>query len=176
MKKIADIAEFHKISWNDLNFNSIRLIEDWMLITAGVPDDFNMMTANWGTFGWLWHKPISTIFIRPHRFTHQFSEREEFYSLSFFENKYRDILQLMGEVSGRDFDKMNFEKLQPILTLNGTVTFNESYLTIECRKLFSAQLRENDFLDERIISRNYPGKDFHTMYIGEITNIWQKRN
>jgi flavin reductase (DIM6/NTAB) family NADH-FMN oxidoreductase RutF len=163
---------FKKITWKEINENAVSLIENWMLVTAGVPGNYNMMTANWGTLGWLWRKPVSTIFVRPHRFTYDFTEHEDYYTLTFFKEEYREVLELMGEVSGRDFDKMNYDGLHPLLTENGSIAFSEAYLIIECKKLFATSLKEEDFVDTKVKSRNYPKKDFHTMYVGEITNIW----
>ena len=171
---MKEMIGYKKVSWKDINDNAIRLIEDWMLITAGNIDDYNMMTANWGTLGWLWRKPVTTIFVRPHRHTHIYTEREEYYTLTFFHKEHHKTLELMGDVSGRDFDKMNYEKLHPLVTENGSIAFQEAYLILECKKLFASTIKEEEFADPKVISRNYPKKDFHTMYIGEITNVWMK--
>ena len=37
---------------------------EWLLITAGTPTHYNMMTASWGMLGILWNKPVATIFAR----------------------------------------------------------------------------------------------------------------
>ncbi|MFO8055657.1 MAG: hypothetical protein R6U19_10930 [Bacteroidales bacterium] len=58
--QIENSEDFEKISWEELNDNAIRMIgKDWMLVTAGDPEDYNMMTASWGSLGWLWRKPGS---------------------------------------------------------------------------------------------------------------------
>ncbi|MDY0160048.1 MAG: hypothetical protein RBR64_01800, partial [Bacteroidales bacterium] len=79
-KQISDMENFEKISWQDLNDNAIRMIgKDWMLIAAGsVETDYNMMTAAWGGLGWLWEKPVSFIYVRPQRHTHNFTKREDY--------------------------------------------------------------------------------------------------
>jgi flavin reductase (DIM6/NTAB) family NADH-FMN oxidoreductase RutF len=100
--------------------------KDWMLIAAGGGDDYNMMTASWGTLGWLWEKPVSTIYVRPQRHTHNYTEREDYYTLTFYDDPDKEVLRLMGTVSGKNFDKMNYEELNPILTTNKSVTFKEA--------------------------------------------------
>ena len=40
-----------------------------MLITAGDENRHNAMTASWGGVGELWGKYVSTIYIRPQRYT-----------------------------------------------------------------------------------------------------------
>ena len=43
-----------------------------------------------------------------------------------------------------------------------------------CKKIYHATLREDSFVDKNIIDANYPAKDFHDMYIGEIISIMVK--
>lgn len=174
--EIKDMEKFEKISWDQLDDNMIRLIgHDWMLISAGNIEDFNMMTASWGTMGWLWQKPVSIIYVRPQRHTFNFTEREDYYTITFYEEEYRDILSHMGSVSGRDFDKINKSGLTPLETENGSVGFAEARLIIECRKLYATVIDSEDFVDKELESSIYPQKDYHTMYIGEIVNIWRKK-
>ncbi|HBS87023.1 MAG TPA: flavin reductase [Bacteroidales bacterium] len=172
---IKDNPDFEIITYKDLDYNAVEMIgSEWMLITAGNMESFNMMTASWGTLGWLWQMPVSTIYVRPQRFTHQFTEREDYYTLTFFEEKYKDTLRLMGTVSGKDYDKMHNSGLTPVKTEN-SVAFSEAYLIIECRKVYSTILKEDDFKDKEVCDGVYPKKDFHTVYVGEIVNIWRKK-
>jgi flavin reductase (DIM6/NTAB) family NADH-FMN oxidoreductase RutF len=174
--KISEVKEFEKIEWKDLNDNAIRLIgKDWMLVSAGNYKDFNMMTASWGTLGWLWQKPVSTIYVRPQRHTHNYTEKEDYYTLTFYDDPEKEVLRKMGTVSGRNFDKMNYDKLTPIVTDSGSIAFKEAYLVIECKKLYSFVLKENEFTDTATANKMYPKKDFHTVYIGEITGVWRKK-
>jgi flavin reductase (DIM6/NTAB) family NADH-FMN oxidoreductase RutF len=173
--KIEDMKEFKEISWKEIEGNMIKMIgKDWMLITAGKPGDYNMMTASWGTLGWLWEKPVSTIYVRPQRYTHVFTEREGYYTITFYREEDREVLNKMGSVSGREFDKMNYDKLTPVETPNGSIAFKEAYLIIECKKLYATVLEESEFVDPEVVSEKYPQKDFHTMYVGEITGVWIK--
>ena len=90
------ISDYKKIDPNDFSGNIIQKIGfDWMLITAGNPEKFNTMTASWGGMGFLWNKPVAFIFIRPQRFTYEFAELNEYYTLHFFEEKYREILNFV---------------------------------------------------------------------------------
>jgi flavin reductase (DIM6/NTAB) family NADH-FMN oxidoreductase RutF len=171
--KIVNMRDLKKTNWEALNENAVKLIgKDWMLITAGKINDYNMMTASWGALGWLWEKPVSFIFVRPQRYTHKFTEREDYYTLCFFDENNREILSKMGTVSGRNFDKMNYEQLTAIETDNGSVAFAEARIIIECKKLYATKIKEDDFVDEKIPAKVYPTRDFHTMYVGEILNVW----
>lgn len=169
------LTEFKNTGWKSLDENVIKMIgTDWMLITAGNINDFNMMTASWGGLGWLWEKPVAFIFVRPQRYTHVFTEREGYFTLTFYEENYRDILLKMGSVSGRNFNKMKDSGLAAISTKNGNVAFKEAKIIIECKKIYATSIQEEGFVDKNLEKSIYPEKDFHTMYVGEIINVWMK--
>ncbi len=170
------IKDFKKITYKEFKAGEIRLIaDDWMLVAAGnFENKFNMMTANWGGLGWLWNKPVAFIFVRPQRYTYQFTERENYFTLTFYEEKYRNILNLMGSKSGRDMDKINKSGLTPFETENKSIAFKEARIILECEKIYAAPVSENNFIDKSIPGKVYPNKDYHMMYIGEILNIWIK--
>ena len=97
---------FREISVEELKDNPFTLInKDWMLITAGNREKHNTMTASWGGVGELWGRYVSTIYIRPQRYTLEFVEREDYYSLCFFGPDCRQALNLCGSKSGREVDK-----------------------------------------------------------------------
>ncbi len=174
--KLEDMKDFKQITWKELDDNMIKMIgNDWMLISAGNATDYNMMTASWGEMGWLWEKPVTTIFVRPQRHTHIYTERENYYTITFYKEEDKDILKKMGSVSGKNFDKMNYEKLHPVITPNGSVAFKEAYIVLECKKLYSTVIKEDEFIDKDVVKDKYPQKDFHTMIIGEITGVWIKQ-
>jgi len=166
---------FKKIHAEDIHDNVFKLIgKDWMLITAGTADHYNMMTASWGTAGILWRKPIVITFIRPQRYTFEFMEKHAFFTVSFFEDKYRELLNLCGTTSGRDLNKMNIEGLEPLETTNGAVGFSEARLMLECRKIYFDDI-DPTFFQIFDIEKVYPAKDYHRFYIGEIIQAWEKR-
>lgn len=154
-----------------LNEKVFHLIgKDWFLIAAGTDNDYNMMTASWGSMGILWNKPVVSVFIRPHRYTYDYVEKNTFFSLNFLDNDHRNILNLLGRESGRDMDKMNVEGLDVSTTDAGTVFFKQSRLVVECRKIYFSDIDPTHFIDPAI-DNNYPRKDYHRMYIGEIVNV-----
>lgn len=174
-KAPAELEGFKNTGWQSLSENTIKMIgTDWMLICAGNISSFNMMTASWGGLGWLWEKPVTFIFVRPQRYTHQFTEKEDYFTLTFYEETYRKILLKMGSVSGRDFDKMKDSGLTAITTEHGSVAFKEAKIIIECKKNYATSILEAGFVDKDLMKTVYPSKDFHTMYVGEITNVWMK--
>lgn len=156
-----------------LSENIFTLLDkDWMLITAGNNKDFNTMTASWGGFGILWRKPVATIYVRPQRFTYQFVEREEVFSLSFFGKGYRKALNICGTKSGRDCDKVSEAGITPVLTPGNSIAFQEARIILECKKLYADNIEPQLFIDGSIDGSIYPTKDYHRFYIAEITGCW----
>jgi flavin reductase (DIM6/NTAB) family NADH-FMN oxidoreductase RutF len=173
MKKVLDI--FHKVEVETLKTNFFKAIgQDWMLITAGTLAHYNTMTASWGTLGVLWNKPIAICFIRPHRYTFQFAEKHNFFTLSFLEDKYRSILDFCGNHSGRDVDKALRTGLKPMELSSERISFEQALLIFECRKIYADNIKPESFLDRDLIGKNYPGKDFHRFFIGEIINCYTR--
>ena len=173
MKKVLDI--FHTVEVETLKTNFFEAIgQDWMLITAGTLAHYNTMTASWGTLGVLWNKPIAICFIRPHRYTFQFAEKYNYFTLSFLEDKYRSILDFCGTHSGRDVDKALRTGLKPLELNSDRISFEQAVLIFECRKIYADNIKPENFLDLELIGKNYPGKDFHRFFIGEIINCYTR--
>jgi flavin reductase (DIM6/NTAB) family NADH-FMN oxidoreductase RutF len=151
--------------------NVFKLVgQDWMLITAGPPEHHNTMTASWGGFGVLWGRNVCWCVIRPQRYTYEFMERSESFTLSFFDERYRAALDLCGTKSGRDVDKASAAGLTPAPgDLPATTFFEEARLVIACRKIYFQDVDPAHFLDPTI-DRNYPSRDYHRMYVGEIAS------
>ena len=145
----------------------------WALLTAGNKDSYNTMTISWGSLGTLWNKPVATAYVRTSRYTHEFMNREEYFSISFFPEQYKNILGVLGSKSGRDMDKMNESGLTAKDLIN-SVTFEEAEVTLVCRKLFMQRLELENMPDD-IVKTYYEGDAPHDMYIGEIVKIIENK-
>jgi len=169
-------SAFRKINPKELQFNPFTLIvKDWFLVTAGPPDSFNTLTAGWGGLGVLWNKDVVMIVIRPTRYTYEFLESNDTFTCAFFENEHKRALQLLGQKSGRDGDKVAESGLTPIPgMLEGTTSFAEAHMVMECRKIYFQDLDPTRFLDPLVDTQWYPEKDYHRMYVGEIVNCLVK--
>lgn len=166
---------FKKISTLELNENVFKLIsKDWILLASGNVNDHNMMTASWGSMGHLWNKDICIAFVRPQRYTFKYMEKYDFFTFNFFQEKYREVLEICGKKSGRDINKAKETGISPIKSDNNSVFFEEAILAIECKKLYYQDIKENNFLDISFNNKVYPEKDYHRIYIGQITNIYKK--
>lgn len=165
-----------EISVKELMLNPMEKIAgEWMLVTAGTKETgYNTMTASWGHLGSIWGHggglPTACIYVRPQRYTKEFVDREEYFTLSFFPASYKKALGYLGSHSGRDGDKIAVVGMTPCFGENFT-TFEEAELTLVCRKIFRMPLQEEYFLDKAILEDSYPNRDFHDMYIGEIVKV-----
>ena len=160
---------------SQLTDNFIGIIsKEWMLVSAGDREKFNMMTANWGGVGYLWHKPVVFVFIRPERYTREFVDNRGEFTLSFLGEAHKAAHAICGSKSGRDIDKVAATGLHPLFTDNGNPYFEESRLTLECRTLYRSELREDAFLAPEIWARwyNETNGGLHLVYVAEIVNAW----
>ncbi len=165
---------FIEIDPKQIPENAFQLIgTDWMLITAGDRQKCNTMTASWGGVGVLWNKPVSFIFVRPQRYTREFIEREDSYSLCFFADGFRKQLSYLGTVSGRDEDKIQTAGLTTAFA--GKVPyFEEAQLVLLCKKQYRQDLAQKGFVNPAVDEKNYPEQDYHRLYVGEIIKVLRK--
>ena len=165
------MKQFQEISTKELTSNPFQLIgQDWMLVTAEKEGQINTMTASWGGLGVMWNKDVAYIVLRPQRYTKEFVDASETFSLSFFDDSYKSQLTYLGRVSGRDEDKLSNVELTTA-HLNTTPYFKEAKLVLICKKLFHQTFTPESFVDSELIKKNYPNEDYHTLYIAEITNV-----
>ena len=164
---------FTKINIAEQSFNPFEKIgKQWTVISAGNANSWNTMTASWGGVGIIWGKPSATCYIRHSRYTMEFVDSNEYFTLTFLKDGHRDALNLLGTKSGRDMDKMHDSGLTPIF-VDGQPTFAEAELVLVCRKRCKSEIAPEDILHQEIIVKNYANRDFHAMYIGEIVAAYQ---
>jgi len=145
-----------------------------MLLAAGdfARKDFNAMTISWGSLGVIWGKPFAQVFVRKSRYTYQFMEKSESFTLSVFPEERRGGLSYCGSHSGRSGDKLRLAGLTPTASLSVSAPgFEEAELLIECRKMYFSEMFPAHFLDQSI-QANYPApQDYHRVYFGEVVAV-----
>lgn len=168
------IMKFEKIDPKSLNENSAKLIgSDWLLICAGTPEKYNMMTASWGAFGFMWNAPSIFVFVRPTRYTYRFMEESKGFTINVLPESRREALRVCGSVSGRDCDKTALSGLTPAPAENGGVFFEEARLVFECRKAYSQMMDARSFEDKGFLEKWYADSNFHKMYVGIIESAYK---
>ena len=157
----------------DLNVNAFSVFDrQWALVTAGQEGDFNTMTISWGGLGTLWGKPVATVYVKPVRYTHEFLDRYDKFTVSFFPETYKKALALLGSRSGRDGDKVAAAGLTPEY-LDGAVTFREAERTLVCRKIYRQDL-DLAAVPAEEAAAYYAAEAPHTMYIGQVLEVLEK--
>ena len=146
MRKGSSLFCFHSLESNvffpiisrhvRVIINPFKLIgKDWGVITAEKDGKVNAMTASWGGMGVLWNKNVVNIYVRESRYTKEFLDGGDLFSVTFFEDKYRSSLKYLGAVSGRNEDKIANARLNINHDLH--VPFiDEGNFVIICKKLY----------------------------------------
>ena len=147
-----------------------KIGKEWALVTAGNKSKCNTMTVSWGGVGVLWGKNVVYIFIRDSRYTKEFIDNGDFFSISFLDNAYRDALNYCGAHSGRDVDKFEEAGLTP--AFRHSIPYpDEANFVILCKKMAAVPITEDSFADSSISNKWYADGDMHTMYVGEIIDL-----
>lgn len=168
-----------EIKIEDIKLNPFTKISDeWMILAAGTKENgYNAMTCSWGHMGAIWQSggglPSVVVYVRPSRYTKEFVDREEFFTVSFFDKKYKKDMAYIGTHSGRDEDKIAKVGFTPVFTDESTY-FEEADMVFICRKLYQAPIKEEGFVRQETVDECYPKRDFHEMYIGEIVKALVK--
>ena len=166
---------FKEIAIEDLQLNPFQKISrQWMLITAGDELESNTMTASWGGLGIMWGKNVATAYIRPQRYTKEFVDNNDLFTLSFLPEEKREALNICGRVSGRDVeDKWAEAGVHPYY-IDGTTAVEEAEMVLVCKKLYAQEMYPECFIETECDTKWYPQADYHTMYIAEIVKVLVK--
>ena len=166
------------VDFKDKSYDVFHMFNDrWALVTAGGIDNYNTMTIAWGSMGTIWGpphkgKPILTVYVSPARYTHSFLEENEYFTVSFFPEKYRQDLGVLGSKSGRDGEKVSLTQLTPVAVEHG-VDFEQAELSFVCKKLYSHQF-EKEQVPQEVADWIYKRMPPHTMFIGEIVDVIER--
>lgn len=155
---------------NEFNINPFtKFDKDWALVTSGTKEKFNSMTVSWGAMGTMWGKPVVTIYIRPERYTFEFLKNNEYFTVSFYDNKYKKQIGIMGNKSGRNINKVKLTGFSPKV-LENAITYEEAKKTLICKKLYLDQMNINKFPKD--VLKFYDAKmGVHYIIMGEVCGI-----
>lgn len=164
---------FVKDSVSSISDDLFMINKRWMVITAGDETKFNSMTASWGGFGTVWEVPVAFMTVRNTRYTFEFLQKDSVYTLTFFDDQYKDKMQLLGSKSGRDTDKIKESGLIPVKMPSGAMSYKEASMVIECKKLINQPLEYKNMKDQAFVDKWYKGET-HNLFFGEIIGVWKK--
>ena len=144
-----------------------------LLLTSGdfSAGKYNAMTVGWGSVGYMWRMPFVQVVVRPARYTFEFMEKYDTFTVCAFPKEYHQALSLLGTKSGRDGDKIAAAGLTlAASTCTAAPCYDQAQLVIECRKIYWQNMDPEHFLDPAI-ARIYHEKDYHRIYYGEILAV-----
>ena len=155
--------------------NGFQWFRDAELLCAGDKDKSNAMTIGWGGIGTLWGRTALTVYVAEKRYTKEFMDKAEYFTVMVFDVEHSKVLRYMGTKSGRDEDKAAALGLHTAYTANGTPYYTEAEMVIECKIMYAAPFEPQYFksdVPERMYAHFPAG--IHSMYIGEVVNAWKK--
>ena len=148
---------------------------NWALVCAKKKDGtFNMCTIAWGSIGELWSKNVVTVYVKPIRYTNDFLLEDDYFTVTFFDDKGKDALKICGTKSGRDINKVEAANLKVVELENG-ITFEGFKRVYVCKKIYQEQFKKECFVDsEDVINKYYKEEPYHYFYIGQIVKTIEK--
>ena len=155
--------------------NGFQWFRDAELLCVGDKEKSNAMTIGWGGIGTLWGRTALTVYVAEKRYTKEFMDKAEYFTVMVFDVEHSKVLRYMGTKSGRDEDKAAALGLHTAYTANGTPYYTEAEMVIECKIMYAAPFEPQHFksdVPERMYAHFPAG--IHSMYIGEVVNAWKK--
>lgn len=155
--------------------NGFQWFRDAQLLCAGNRQKSNAMTIGWGGIGTLWSRTALTVYVAEKRYTKEFMDNSEYFTVMSFDVKDSKVLNYMGTKSGRDGDKAEALGLHTAYTANGTPYYTEATMVIECKIMYAAPFDPQGFKSDapKNMYAHFPA-GIHSMYVGEVVNAWKK--
>lgn len=169
--------KWEKVNPTDLDFNPFQTIGvDWMALAMGGEKSMNSMTISWGTAGELWNNQVFTVFVSSDRYSKRLMDESKYFTVMAFpkSRKIKESLVYIGSRSQRDEpDKTVNAGFTVEYTELGNPIFKEANLVFECRIIYKEEFKMELLQPE--VRRMYEDMGLHTMYIGEIVNVFVKQ-
>ena len=174
---VSETPKWRKITPKELEIKPVSAFaDDWMALAVGDKRQMNSMTIAWGGIGQLWNKPVVTVYVSSDRYSKKMMDEHQYFTVTAFpdDKQCRDALMYIGTHSKRDeSNKTAVAGLTTIYTPLGNPYFEEGCLTIECKKIYAEEFDINK-VPKDVREGMYNSMGIHTMYIGEIVNVWTK--
>ncbi|NLG49699.1 MAG: flavin reductase family protein [Chloroflexi bacterium] len=139
-----------------------------LLAASKKSGESNVMTIGWATVGFIWGKPIFMALVRPSRYTFEFIEDSQCFTVNVPADDLRRWVGICGSRSGREIDK--FGEYNIATTPAQTVaapTIDACPMVYECQVVHYNDLIPANLTPE-IDASAYGGTDYHRLYFGHI--------
>ena len=144
------------------------------ILSAGTKDHYNSMAIEWGSLGVSWKKPIFTVYVKDQRYTYEFMQTTEIFTVSIINKKlFKKFANVYGTKSGKDINKEEAAGTHIRFLEDGGITFDEAEEVFVCRMLGKAYIQEKDRSPalKEFYEKNkdyWKTMDPHGIFIGEI--------
>ena len=148
----------------DFTENGFQWFHDAELLAVGDKEKSNAMTIGWGGIGTLWGRTALTVYVAEKRYTKEFMDKAEYFTVMTFDVEQSKVLNYMGTKSGRDSDKAQALGLHTAYTANGTPYYTEAAMVIECKIMYAAPFDHQYFKSDapKKMYANFPA-GIHSM-------------
>jgi flavin reductase (DIM6/NTAB) family NADH-FMN oxidoreductase RutF len=144
------------------------------ILVAGDGDSCNGMTIGWVTIGSVWGRPMCVVLVRYSRYTYEFMEKSESFTVNQLPADLKGAVDLFGTRSGRDMDKFKEARITTAPGLEVSSPYiAESDYAIECKTAFKSPM-DPELISADFVKGCYPTGDYHMVYYGEIVAIHEK--
>lgn len=165
----------NKVNWLNMVEKTLQAIDDCgglFLVTKTPEGQPNIMAIGWIQFGVVWGRSVSTVLVRPSRYTFQLIESSGHFTVSVPVIQQRDAVRITGTLSGKNLDKFSRTGLTPQYHPGSPVPgISECPVDICCRVIQKTRVDSAQF-DATVVVEYYPENDFHTVYFGQIDSVW----
>lgn len=147
------------------------------LITAGEPDDYNIMCGSTPGFNIFLHKNCFSLLVAETRYTLEYIKSRKSYTVSFFDSEDAQVVKTMGFQSGRGTEKVKELPFETIVTPSGNIAYKNAKLVLDLKLLALTQLTPENIMVEAEAAKFAEKKGFYSynnLCIGEIAGAWVK--
>jgi flavin reductase (DIM6/NTAB) family NADH-FMN oxidoreductase RutF len=153
---------------------TLAKLEDPGCLLVGAKKDgaCNVMAIGWGFMGVFWGMPVFLVAVRHSRFTHEFIEESDEFSVNVPGEGLEKTVTYCGEVSGKEHDKFKECKLSLMKGKKVNVpTIKECKIHYECKVVHKLEVRPGK-VPADVKKLFYPRDDYHTLYFGKILTVY----
>ena len=152
------------------------------ILSAGDKNHYNSMAIEWGSIGVSWKMPIFTVYVKDERYTYEFMQTTEYFTVSIISKKlFKKFANIYGTKSGRDMNKEKEAGTHIKFLDDGGITFEEAEEVYVCKMLAKANIKDEDsspglkdFYEKR--KEYFKTMKPHGIFIGEIIGHYIRKS
>ena len=150
------------------------------ILSAGDKNSYNSMVIGWGLIGAAWQKPLFIVYVKPDRYTYEFMEKTQFFTVNFIKKELYKKFVPYGNKSGRDINKEEASGTHIQFLDDGGITFEEAEEVYVCKMMAKTYVEKENMSPEIIEFYEKASTAFkqstepHGIYIGEIIGHYRR--